>query len=610
MATQFKVAKPASIFKPEVDGNEKYQDSGEPTNWVKGLTPKKAKHSKVNCPIKGCDKKHVKLNAVRGTVRGVPNASPIHLHKLYDNYIPRKATGADNIYNDDFVFGDYVRGDNYEGVIVGFNKSGAVVDNLDFDHRVIAYDLLEKVQRKKGAEKTRIAKNVTMTEVLAGPVTDLMRETSRQTLVEALVAAIGTPKNLEVEAPAPEEVVRKMELMSRKTYLEQEFNRWLYAAKHDSHAKKVDQSALRRAANAFVAHSRNGQRIINEFAEKYKGVYENGRLAMNAGQIVTLLRNARPDDLFSVMLKRNLTRVNYAVSGNMLSSIINDTIEEYIRRHGKDAQKVFERLFEEEVKNLHKKYKVKKSDRNTFARDHGKRVNKMYDDYVAERKADRKDEYVEAEELVVVVNPKYQKVVDMVTKGVKANEKHVYAIAGSNAKEYLMRLMLPIVFLDERTRIGVEAKFARAKAGSGQINVSKLYLLGLAQYMPEVSMSKTSKKNLALLEEAIEKTSLYHAKLAAVTYMLYAHPGAKFTLPKVDMFNNLPWDKLTVVPQKVCGKKAMSIPTKDLVICNDGKEFSCHTLKDLKADLKAGRKNPYTGREYPKEVHKKYGPKK
>lgn len=192
----------------------------------------------------------------------------------------------------------------------------------------------------------------------------------------------------------------------------------------------------------------------------------------------------------------------------------------------------------------------------------------------------------------------------------KKFEEKIYAwYHDRNTYAYLTNLLIPLVYFDQRSRIGRTAEFLHDKATANKVDFADLEYMNLAKFYPELGAAivkgKVGKQKLKRFNDMFVELILYHIRFVVLSYIAVKHPGVRFTTPKFPDSTLRTGDikgyteEFLETTEQICGRK---VSNKDLVLCldPDTKEFTCHERKKVETAIKTGKPNPITGKPWPK----------
>lgn len=529
------------------------------------------------------------------------------------------------------------KGDSLEGVVVGFAEQGIDISVVEGRGESKIYKIsyknpkLEIISKPKGAkdgdQKIKYMKfegGITKEDLYDTPVTLTLRKMIVEFYMKILNDLIASKG---VEPSKTKTKVVKLPIMSWNEFVESKYERYRFNVFKDT--VKIDEDKLMKKAEkirkdamdedklleqlaSLLEDSETGQDILWKIEAKQKLTPLEAYLAKNIGSLGAEAANVRDTDL-AVLIKKS--------------------IQEYKRNVPVTAESIFR-----DLKNLmiYKAFRKSKEDSKGLEKfKNSKKIKKEYDEY--------KNTYGSETKVVPVGASAPEGDEAQVRGDVQKFEDIIYNTSDGTMKNYLLKVLMPYLFLDGP--LSTEAKFFRAKIANGKFKISGLASANLAHFLPEFSASNMNVKGE--IENAyviIDKLLEIQADRALDLYLAVLNPTERKknqddiirsseiaeeikrkchsvvdTCNKQSGTGKRPlirngkyvYKMVGVGKNKVKVNVMEDIPEGDVVLCYDKKnnKFQCfdsnEVLRDIKTAGKSKPKDKNTGFVYPDEFIEK-----
>lgn len=506
-----------------------------------------------------------------------------------------------------------------KGIILGFDKDGIrVADAKNGDLYGITYDVFSKTGKiipriQKVVEQKRV---YTLSNFYQQPVSTKLREHVRNMYTTALLELFP----MEPDAPAPkvnqaEVIVQHSPPVSWEEFFNQEFTKWNYSRYFEPIKNSIDMTEVSHEAQKRVDDAKNIGLLISNLSNLFPDKTLSTHTDTELFEALKAQKELRPIDatlMQKLGLRLHLSR-DRELTGEALGREIAMIYENYLRIHPPDIDIIFRRLMDSIILDSFHKIVPTNEEKKMFEDEFGEVLRTNYIDYVkkfTEEKTKSRPVSVKKEEKKVGIK-------DLIKTDVGLFENVVYEAYGNGLStyRYLQNVLTPYIFLVGE--LGTMAKFFRSKIANGSFSIAVLYTANIAHFLPEIAMNKSlTQDDWILIGETLAKVLLSVINDTIYNYYTLLNPMLRVqTHPALRVTPAATLEKYLVVPQDVCyndsktgkigghaGKKTTDIPDGDLVICLDGDNFVCHSIRGVLSDITNNNSiDPVTAKPYPKE---------
>ena len=575
-------------------------------------------------------------------------------------------------------FGLYTRvsfvsreGEKLQGIVVGFTKQGIDISVAKQGKRPVIHKIKYenpnlKIIKKKvlGPEKKGVEgaymkfdRSETVQDIVLGNVPDKLRRLVIDTYVSILTEITGDDKKVNKAPQNFGEIIG--EPMSYDEFHLLHLERYIYkilsqneptvskSLRRDSVGSKVSKKDYD-AAVKQEAEDRNTSKLLDSIISVLGSGFTD---ETSAQDFMFALRKKKVLSIPEIYLLRNIEKEGDKASqikGDDLKKMIASSILEFNRTIPSDPMVYYRAIREKRITD--KIRKMKESEMKNYAKDFAKDrkfggdMKKMYEDYKkGYQKSFPKGTSKKSE------SQSAKKEVSTIREEVEKFEQIAYGLAGSTVTSYLMKVLVPFIFLD-----GVLAKYAvffRAKIANGSFKFSAMNSANIAHFLPEFSMGAVSdppalsKNKFATAGDVIYQLLKIQMVGTLDFYLGILDPtrrkenrdrfrrSSDVARPLIDMI-----EPVTETCKKSSGtgtravvkdgkyvyrtvgrgkdkhkeKVYEDIPEGDMVLCYDEKnnKFECHSVDEVSRDLKNSKGSKIlssrTGMQYPSDFIKRF----
>jgi hypothetical protein len=523
-----------------------------------------------------------------------------------------------NEYDDRFQYGDYVRvniqGKNIEGVLVKFNKDGAVMNDKDGKSYAVDYNDIHKIPRAQKSPK-KLDKIPSVNEILDNPVHPDMRAIALDLLADLfygkMKAKDETEEQIEKTMKSPEKwVYINEDKKSFEDYWNEQFRSWAYQLYRNDVIAEVEavKDKIMEEAIDLQHQMMDYDNVMRELIHDIPEFRDND---LTAGRLIYLIEHLKNPSILEVRIAHRLYKFPRNAMHRQLEDALIAEIDNYIETQTPSVERLYDDIYDREFMK-HFEAKLIKEAREEFDHEFRNQLTKEWNDYSKAYDKEHKkydEKYKKASSKSLDKSKGYSDI----RKELENTEKVIYEHAVGNTAEYLGMMLVPLVFLNQNTPIGKAAKWANAKVDAGDVNLNKLHHLTIANYFPEFAMNLNLSDSLFMKAvQGIEDTINYYVMFAVYSFLLQSYAN-RFEAPRLPELRLIPWDKILIDPKKKCEIDSLftdvefdgkDVALSDLTICYDPENeiFTCQTYKDILYRVENNLPNPYTNKPYPKTL--------
>lgn len=317
----------------------------------------------------------------------------------------------------------------------------------------------------------------------------------------------------------PEFILLKSNLEERakNNFYDTQLRDWLYYDKHQEFYDKVffDKNMIEKEYESYIKKYLDHKNIINSLLTRYG----NDFLDLNPGDMVEKINQEPNVHEFDTYLKLGLRKFpNYVSDKEKVKAIIiSQALLNFMNSKEKDPIKVKENIIQRKIFELIQNYEPTKNDIKRFEKEKVNEIHDLYrnkfklylkslekkqklDNYIDNIFKNKDEAKIKKDEVIKEVynNIAIREDYELTPKGlkilkdVKKLEEQIYDMYSSNSREYISKILEPIIFFDESDFEKV-TEYYQQSLKSGNIDIKDLIDLSLLEYFPELLLNK---KNL------------------------------------------------------------------------------------------------------------------